>query len=254
MFTVSSFPAKFITLNDNKEFDLRNYSQFMDEYKIDLIVRSMEDLQYLINKNYVGNLEGILLCSNKDTKYFTKPWLVKNISVEYYEDSDNLKYYNVSLSLDPYYNKNELAKILAQKIPTTMDEYNKRRPCYDPFWNEFDLAGPLKYGTEAWDKVMKELKEDERKNKMVKIKDVFVNKEKQTIVVKWENGETTKVTCDPADKWDIEKGVAIAIAKFYLGNNFNAGELFKRYLKKAERSEALAKKETKKVVKKNETH
>ena len=86
---------------------------------------------------------------------------------------------------------------------------------------------------------------------MVKIKDIFVNKEKQTIFVKWENGETTKVTCDPADKWDLEKGVAIAIAKFYLGNNYNGGELFKRYLKKAERSEKIAEKNAKnKVVRK----
>lgn len=65
------------------------------------------------------------------------------------------------------------------------------------------------------------------------IKDIYVNKEKGTIVAKWDNGSTTKVTCMQEDTWDLEKGVAMLIAKYYLGNNYNAGEVFNRYLKKA---------------------
>lgn len=73
----------------------------------------------------------------------------------------------------------------------------------------------------------------EGEDKMVKIENIYVNEKKRTIVVKWYSGETTKVTCAPDDTWDLEKGVAMAIAKYYLGNDYHAGDLFQRYLKKA---------------------
>lgn len=64
-----------------------------------------------------------------------------------------------------------------------------------------------------------------------KIKDIYVNKEKRTIVIKWETNETTKVTCDPSDKWDLEKGIMAAITKYVLGNNYNAYNVLEKYIK-----------------------
>ena len=64
-----------------------------------------------------------------------------------------------------------------------------------------------------------------------KIKDIYVNKKKQTIVIKWETNETTKVTCDPKDKWDLEKGIMAAITKYVLGNNYNAYNVLDKYIK-----------------------
>lgn len=90
----------------------------------------------------------------------------------------------------------------------------------------------------------------EGEDKMVKIENIYVNEKKRTIVVKWYSGETTKVTCAPDDTWDLEKGVAMAIAKYYLGNDYHAGELFQRYLKKATIS-ASKNTDTKKKTSKN---
>ena len=90
----------------------------------------------------------------------------------------------------------------------------------------------------------------EGEDKMVKIENIYVNEKKRTIVVKWYSGETTKVTCAPDDTWDLEKGVAMAIAKYYLGNDYHAGDLFQRYLKKATIS-ASKNTDTKKKTSKN---
>lgn len=44
---------------------------------------------------------------------------------------------------------------------------------------------------------------------------VFVNNKKKTTVIKWADGELTKATCDKEDKYDLEKGVMVAMLKKY---------------------------------------
>lgn len=63
-----------------------------------------------------------------------------------------------------------------------------------------------------------------------KLKKVFVNKKKKTLVIEWETGEKTKVTCQEGDKFDLEKGMAMAITKYVLGNNFNAYSILEKYM------------------------
>ena len=72
-----------------------------------------------------------------------------------------------------------------------------------------------------------------------KIKGIYANENNRTLVIRWETDEVTKVTCDEEDTFDLETGLARAIAKYVLGNNYNAGTLFNKYLK----SIKLAKKE-----------
>ena len=55
---------------------------------------------------------------------------------------------------------------------------------------------------------------------------VYVNEKKGVIVVKWETRETTKVEVQEGDTFDLEKGISIAISKYVLGNNYNAGYIF----------------------------
>lgn len=72
-----------------------------------------------------------------------------------------------------------------------------------------------------------------------KVKGIYANENNRTLVIRWETDEVTKVTCDEEDTFDLETGLARAIAKYVLGNNYNAGTLFNKYLK----SIKLAKKE-----------
>lgn len=64
-----------------------------------------------------------------------------------------------------------------------------------------------------------------------KIKGIYANENNRTLVIKWETDEVTKVTCDEEDTFDLETGLARAIAKYVLGNNYNAGTIFNKYLK-----------------------
>lgn len=64
-----------------------------------------------------------------------------------------------------------------------------------------------------------------------KVKGIYANENNRTLVIKWETDEVTKVTCDEEDTFDLETGLARAIAKYVLGNNYNAGTLFNKYLK-----------------------
>jgi len=64
-----------------------------------------------------------------------------------------------------------------------------------------------------------------------KIESIYANKEKGTIVIKWQTGETTKVTCHESDTWDLEKGIMACITKYVLGNNYNAYSMLDKYIK-----------------------
>ena len=70
-----------------------------------------------------------------------------------------------------------------------------------------------------------------------KIVNIYANKEKRTIIIKWHTGETTKVTCHESDTWDIEKGVMACITKYVLGNNYNAYTVLDKYIKSVKYSD-----------------
>lgn len=50
-----------------------------------------------------------------------------------------------------------------------------------------------------------------------------------TIVI-WSDGTKTIVKCQPGDEYNKETGLAMCIAKKYLGNKGNFNEVFKRYI------------------------
>lgn len=61
---------------------------------------------------------------------------------------------------------------------------------------------------------------------------VYENRAKRTFIVKWKNGDVTKLTCSKEDRWDTEKALSIAIIKHYLSADTGAfNELFKKYCK-----------------------
>lgn len=62
------------------------------------------------------------------------------------------------------------------------------------------------------------------------IKKVYFNK--PATVVIWEDGSKTIVKCQPGEKYDAEKGLAMAIAKKALGNTGKWYDTFKKELPK----------------------
>lgn len=63
----------------------------------------------------------------------------------------------------------------------------------------------------------------------IKIKNVIFN-DPATIVF-WSDGTKTVVKCHPGDKFDPEKGLAMAIAKRMLGNTGSYCNIFKKWIK-----------------------
>lgn len=49
-------------------------------------------------------------------------------------------------------------------------------------------------------------------------------------IVMWSDGTKTVVKCQPGDTYDAEKGLALCIAKKYLGNKGNFNEVFKKWV------------------------
>ena len=49
-------------------------------------------------------------------------------------------------------------------------------------------------------------------------------------IVMWDDGTKTVVKCQPGDTYDAEKGLAMCIAKKYLGNKGNFNEVFKKWV------------------------
>lgn len=54
-------------------------------------------------------------------------------------------------------------------------------------------------------------------------------------IVYWKDGSKTVVKCGDNDVYDREKGLAMAIAKKYLGNKGNYNNILKKYLKEEEK-------------------
>lgn len=54
---------------------------------------------------------------------------------------------------------------------------------------------------------------------------IYADVEKRTIVVKWVDGNTTKVKLQEGDNWDLEAGVNAAIVK-YLADSHNSYKKF----------------------------
>lgn len=51
-------------------------------------------------------------------------------------------------------------------------------------------------------------------------------------IVYWDDGSKTVVKCGKHDKFDQEKGLAMAIVKKYYGNNGSYNEIFKKWCDK----------------------
>ena len=83
--------------------------------------------------------------------------------------------------------------------------------------------------------VDKERKKEIKKTCDTAIRNVYFNAKAGTTVVMWKDGGKTIVRCQNGEKFDYEKGLAMAIAKHYMGGDtpyYN--EVFKKWVPKEE--------------------
>lgn len=76
-----------------------------------------------------------------------------------------------------------------------------------------------------------EFPSDKRNVSQPEIKEVIFN-DPATIVI-WSDGSKTVVKCQSGDTYSKETGLALCIAKKYLGNKGNFNEVFKKYIEEA---------------------
>lgn len=72
------------------------------------------------------------------------------------------------------------------------------------------------------------LAETRKADRVIEIKTVIFN-DPATIVI-WLDGSKTVVKCQPGDTYSKETGLALCIAKKYLGNKGNYNEVFKKWI------------------------
>lgn len=61
-----------------------------------------------------------------------------------------------------------------------------------------------------------------------KIKRVIFNK--PATIVFWANGDKTVVKCQKGEKYDKEKGLAMAVSKYIYGNKSNFNNIFEKFI------------------------
>lgn len=83
---------------------------------------------------------------------------------------------------------------------------------------------------------MQKILEEMEMNRRFEIKKVIFN-DPATIIL-WGNGDKTVVKCRLGDVFDPEKGLAMAISKYVLGNNYEYYNTFKHYLKPYSKKES----------------
>lgn len=61
------------------------------------------------------------------------------------------------------------------------------------------------------------------------VKNIYLNEEKGTTVVVWNDGSKTKVKCQDGEKFDAEKGIALCFMKKACDNRACFNEILKKY-------------------------
>lgn len=147
---------------------------------------------------------------------FPPRFILKDELCTYFLSLDNQDEFIIEEIIDP-----ETDKILWENKQIDTVSYNKINNC--PIYVNWDDVRFDNIGFND-DRVMAHIFTP-------KIKGIYANENNRTLVIKWETDEVTKVTCDEEDTFDLETGLARAIAKYVLGNNYNAGTIFNKYLK-----------------------
>lgn len=62
------------------------------------------------------------------------------------------------------------------------------------------------------------------------IKNIYLNEDKGTVVIKWVDGTNTKVKCQDNESFDAEKGIALCFMKRVFHNRGCYNDIFKKYV------------------------
>ena len=58
------------------------------------------------------------------------------------------------------------------------------------------------------------------------LKEIEINEDDKSTTIYWTNGDTTRVVCHDEDKYDWEKGIALAVMKYAFGNTSEFNDIF----------------------------
>lgn len=86
---------------------------------------------------------------------------------------------------------------------------------------------------EIHDKELKELHKEIIPRPKDLIKNVWFNKEKGTVTVKWTDDQVTMIHCHEEDEFDLEKAIAICFMKKAYDNRGCFNEFLRKWLEKA---------------------
>lgn len=124
------------------------------------------------------------------------------------------------------------------KTPECAEKYDYRKYSSKPE-NKYNDLYKFKYMDDipsnkvAAASIKQKIKEKENKAKAEKfaknsIEDVIINP--PAVIVYWKDGTKTVVKCQKGDKFDAEKGLALAIIKYLFGNTGAYNTIFKYWL------------------------
>lgn len=166
----------------------------------------------------------------------------KELVVEYYTDNTVITYALMNYNVDdtawtreswnaPYIYTLKISSNAIRYIYSKEDNYNNY---YNKYINNKSKNEGENNMKKSINSIFEEAFEQEKRREAgiltPKIENIYANKEKRTIVIKWQDNTSTKVTCNEKDTWDIEKGIAMAVAKKALGNNYNAYTILNKYI------------------------
>jgi hypothetical protein len=213
-------PILFSILDSGAE-DIEGIIDF-DEGRINLFCLSIkEEHQYIYDyKGY--NAPGTTLCGY----------------VRAYLDNEHIEYYKHDLirTWKEIVARNDLQMYSKTQNDNSMKNMNVKRILNNIYGRggRGNLASIVLFDEAIHS--MQKISEEMKMNRKFEIKKVIFN-DPATIIL-WGNGDKTVVKCRLGDEFDPEKGLAMAISKYVLGNNYEYYNTFKHYLKPYSKKES----------------
>lgn len=233
--------------SDNDQYFIKIFNGFYEV--INYMDKAMGGNKYLKNVRIVdwkySERPGTLtVTTKKDNAHFTlsitkyKGLDVRPYEVKFHENDVNDMLYGFERLWKGYDEKEQPEFITGEPVGFASDvicyaEYAKR------YLNEtFEIKGDnLRYKQGEYVGYAKScinekfgIKGDNNMYTDMRIKKVIFNK--PAVIVFWKDGTKTIVKCGEKEKWDPEKGLAMAISRKALGNGYDYYDIFEKFLPK----------------------
>ena len=114
----------------------------------------------------------------------------------------------------------------------TTNTINSPNQFYDEDMLNYLLSGIMNEKAKEAEKILEQEIINKKKTKIdalrINIKEVIFND--PAVIVKWKDGTKTVVKCQKGEKFDPEKGLALALVKYFMGNIGYYNTIFKDWI------------------------